>query len=548
MHIVKGSIITVVLLISLMMQSSFAAEVSMELEYTSAEINQLLIQTHQEYPQNTELEIIGYTYLENPIYVLRLIGSQVSDYDSTKHKQPEINNYLILGGVHAREVVNPQLLLKQINYYLEGGGLDVNAVVHFIPLVNPDGYDLVLHGIGKPAGDYKLWKANLRGVDINRNFPSFYYSAKEGMWVDYWGRCDNGLVADKPGPSYYKGEYAGSEKETQAVMGYMNKYSFNLMVDYHSQGEVIFWGMWMMPAEYTKYNKKLADLVQSINGYKPYINYNDEHGSGYTTDYFATTQYAPAITVETTRAAALPYVSTNMRNTAFTKNKDTTKELVLFNEKNIPTGLGDTLLLNSRGGIQGSYPREFVAGYKERFNLHELNVESLTLVEVLGDSNLTQKEKDRLIESKVRTNYNLLPDALKLDLQAAKSNIKEEYGDLVKCLIPSDIISDKYHFEMDTPPIIYKDVTLVPVRALTEALGSELSWDESVQLVTITRGDKNIQLKVGDKLALVDSTEVEMLVAPVLVSSRVYVPLRFISETFGLKVYWNEDTNTIILE
>ena len=369
----KILLITLALVVILGTCISFATEINMETEYTAEQLNTLIIELHQEYPKLTEIEIIGNSNLGTPIYALRVIGNNIKDtYDSKKRKQEGINNYFIMGGVHARETVNPQLLIKQAKYYLDNGGIDENVVIHYLPLVNPDGYNLSLHNIGKPAGDYKLWKANIKGTDINRNFPSFYYSPSTNEWVDFWGRNDKKqFTATEPGPRYYFGEYPGSAIETQNIMAYMNKYSFNLMLDYHSQGEIIYWEMWFMPKEYEVYNKKIADLIYSINGYTPYINTNDQHGSGYSTDYFATVQYAPALTVETTKARNLPFVSSKERLKAFSVNKNVTLEVIKYNEKNKPNGLGEIPLYTINGERYGNYPKKLVYGYAERYSIYE---------------------------------------------------------------------------------------------------------------------------------------------------------------------------------
>jgi len=365
-------ILTIVILTLLLTSCVFATTVNMEKEYTATELNELILKINNSYPEKTELETIGYSTANNtPIYALRVIGNSVKNYDSTKRKQEGINNYLILGGTHAREIINTQLLLKQIENYLENDTLDENVILHYIPLINPDGYDISLHSEVK---DHKIWKANGVGVDINRNFPSIYYSSTKKEWVDYWGRMDKTqFIRTKPGPRYYFGEYAGSEKETQAVMNYMNQYSFAMMVDYHSQGEVVFWEMWTANKGYEDYNRKLADVVKNTNGYKPYINYSDEHGSGYSTDYFASIHYTPAITVETTKAPSLPFVSADMRNAAYTKNKNTTLNLVKYNEIHLPELRKDYITLYTAENEEfGKYPKEVAEGYKARYNLTDI--------------------------------------------------------------------------------------------------------------------------------------------------------------------------------
>lgn len=110
------------------------------------------------------------------------------------------------------------------------------------------------------------------------------------------------------------------------------------------------------------------------------------------------------------------------------------------------------------------------------------------------------------------------------------------------------IISNSADFKFDTPPVIKAGRTIIPVRAITKGFGAELDWDSETREVTITKGDITIVLTIDSNTALVNGTEVSLDSKAEIMNNRTYVPLRFILETFGLKVNWDDDTDTIEIE
>jgi hypothetical protein len=91
----------------------------------------------------------------------------------------------------------------------------------------------------------------------------------------------------------------------------------------------------------------------------------------------------------------------------------------------------------------------------------------------------------------------------------------------------------------DLPPLLLDGRTLLPLRALFERLGAQVQWDGATQTITATRGQRRVQLQVGSTLATVDGTPVTLEAPPLIVQERTYVPLRFVSEALGSYVGWD---------
>jgi len=110
--------------------------------------------------------------------------------------------------------------------------------------------------------------------------------------------------------------------------------------------------------------------------------------------------------------------------------------------------------------------------------------------------------------------------------------------------------------ESDVPPVIKNYRTLIPVRAVSNALGAKVEWNGD-ELVTITKAVDStvteavyttvvINLKTGD---ITKDGELMVLdVKPQVISNRTFVPVRFIAEAFGMKVEWNKELDGVVVD
>jgi hypothetical protein len=98
-----------------------------------------------------------------------------------------------------------------------------------------------------------------------------------------------------------------------------------------------------------------------------------------------------------------------------------------------------------------------------------------------------------------------------------------------------------------TTPVIYNGRTLLPIRALIDALGGKLDWLDSEQKITIQFNGQKIELWVGKNSATVNGVIQTLDVPPTIINQRTMLPLRFIAENLGCKLDWDGTTQTVAL-
>ena len=98
------------------------------------------------------------------------------------------------------------------------------------------------------------------------------------------------------------------------------------------------------------------------------------------------------------------------------------------------------------------------------------------------------------------------------------------------------VVNNEVITKEDSAPYIANDRTYVPFRALGEALGAEVNWDNDARTVTYTLGKTEVVLTIDETTYTVNGEEKTMDVAPVITGDRTYVPVRFVGEALGFKV------------
>lgn len=107
-------------------------------------------------------------------------------------------------------------------------------------------------------------------------------------------------------------------------------------------------------------------------------------------------------------------------------------------------------------------------------------------------------------------------------------------------------LNDKY-LSFDVDPIIENGRTLVPMRAIFEYLGSKVDWYPETQTVIGYRDNMFIKLQIGNKTVYKNGKGYKIEAAPIIKDGRTLVPIRFISQSFGLVVDWDDENRTVLL-
>lgn len=221
--------------------------------------------------------VIGKTFLGQNIYAF--------------HKGP-INGkqMLISGGIHAREYISCLVVLKLLEDY------DLPYGCYFVPTINLDGICLsicgldfvkdddikyLLYRLNNNSTNFKLWKANARGVDLNTNFDAGFGESK--------------FAKPLPCSSGFAGEYVNSEPETIALVNFVNTIKIDYSVAFHSKGKVVYYGFEGLDKNVLKKENKMASFFAKNLGYKKIRSIGSTGGLG---DYLGLKHNVPSVTIE----------------------------------------------------------------------------------------------------------------------------------------------------------------------------------------------------------------------------------------------------------
>ncbi len=171
---------------------------------------------------------------------------------------------IVQAAIHAREWITTLLVTRQTQYFMRGSP---RYGVYFLPCLNPDGVRLAIEGVGfvkdklmrdflveiNKGDDFRLYKANGRGVDLNTNFDAL------------WGRGK--LNIRYPYSENYIGPYPMSEPETKAIAAFTHSVQPALTISYHTKGQVVYYGFPTQNREELSLDKVIAEDIATAIGY-----------------------------------------------------------------------------------------------------------------------------------------------------------------------------------------------------------------------------------------------------------------------------------------
>ena len=106
---------------------------------------------------------------------------------------------------------------------------------------------------------------------------------------------------------------------------------------------------------------------------------------------------------------------------------------------------------------------------------------------------------------------------------------------------------DGKQLTFDVQPTIENGRTLVPLRAIFEAMGANVDWNQSTQRATATKGGTTVNLRIGSLTPTINGQVKPLDVPAKIVNGRTLAPLRFVGEAFGSTVGWNPVTQKITI-
>lgn len=101
---------------------------------------------------------------------------------------------------------------------------------------------------------------------------------------------------------------------------------------------------------------------------------------------------------------------------------------------------------------------------------------------------------------------------------------------------------------LDVAPEVKNERTMVPIRAVAEAIGADVEWLQDKQQVVMTRAGSTVTMTLDSTTATVDGVAVEMDVAPYAIDGRTLLPARYVAEFFGQKVEWDDKSRRVLIE
>ena len=219
--------------------------VTTDIPITSQRNLELIRQITDTYPF-VRSQIIGTTAFGRPIPALVVgTGPRKVLYTASHHANEWITSYILL---KFAEELAAAIGSNGRVYGVPAKNIAAAATIYLVPLVNPDGVDLVTGAIAPGSLEYAIaagladnypaipfpdgWKANLLGVDLNLQYPAGWQQARQIKFAQGFTR---------PGPRDFVGRAPLTQLEARALAEFTETVDPELVLAYHSQGKEIYW-------------------------------------------------------------------------------------------------------------------------------------------------------------------------------------------------------------------------------------------------------------------------------------------------------------------
>ncbi len=220
---------------------------------------------------------------------------------------------LYAAAFHANEWITAPVILKFVEDLAEairtggtvggvdGAGLAQQVTIYTVPMVNPDGVDLVTGALQPEQLGYAAaaeisrnfpnipfpdgWKANLLGVDLNLQYPAGWLQAREIKFSQGF---------DRPAPRDFVGRAPLTQPESRAMVEYTEVVDPALVLAYHTQGKVIYW---QFEDVFVEGARELGERLAALSGYALEDTPYESAFAGYK-DWFIKYYHKPGYTIE----------------------------------------------------------------------------------------------------------------------------------------------------------------------------------------------------------------------------------------------------------
>lgn len=272
--------------------------VNTDVPITAASCERMIREIAEKYPF-CRTETFGTTAFQRPISALVIgTGPRKVLFTAAHHANEWITALVLL---KYAEDLSEAIQSEGILFGQRAKELADAVTVYLIPMVNPDGVDLVVGAIEPGNIQYDLaqrlsqdypsipfpngWKANLLGVDLNLNYPAGWLQAREIKF-------SQGFTT--PGPRDYVGRAPLNQLETRALAEFTEELEPDLVLAYHSQGKEIYWQFrdYVVPGA-----EELGKVMARVSGYTLADTPYESSFAGYK-DWFIQEFRRPGYTIE----------------------------------------------------------------------------------------------------------------------------------------------------------------------------------------------------------------------------------------------------------
>nr|WP_251025712.1 M14 family zinc carboxypeptidase [Bacillus sp. ISL-47] len=413
------------------------------------------------YPDIIKYKSIGNSEYGRPIYAVSLGTGNA--------------NLFINGSHHAREWMTTNLSMNMLEEYAKMykgqqtfGGYNVKKVldettIWFVPMVNPDGVTLQQYGLSKfPSSvhsslikmnegstDFKRWKANAKGIDLNRQYNADWANIRNNYPSPRW--------------SNYKGTAPEQAAETKAIVKFTKEINPDMAIAYHTSGEILYWYFHQSGSRLTR-DQNYAKKISQYTGYNMVAPTSNPSGGGYT-DWFVLKYGRPGFTPELGKYAGNTHVPVSQFDTIWGQNKYVGLYSASESYKLYLARGGQPKPVEARVKIDGvllslQQPALYMDG--------RVLVPVRGVFEKLGATIQWEQSTNTIIARKDDTTVEL-----RVGSKTAKVNGEAK--------------------TLDVAPIIVNNTTLIPLRFVSEALGAQIGWhQESLTALISSPAEKDV--------------------------------------------------------